>query len=65
MQEVFWPPPDSPKTMTLLGSPPKLAMFWLTQLSAWRMSSMPWLPEVAYSSPAMSARKRKPSKPRR
>ena len=40
-QEVLAPPPDSPKIITLSGSPPKAAMFWFTQASPWAISRMP------------------------
>ena len=54
--QVLFPPPDSPNAITLLGSPPNVAMFSLTQERAATMSSIPWLPEVAYSSPPSSPR---------
>src|ERR1700683_45117 len=49
---TFAPPPDCPKMVTLLGSPPNWAMLSFTQCSAWTMSSMPARLELEYSGPA-------------
>src|SRR5712692_6918335 len=43
MQEVFAPPPDSPNTITLCGSPPNTSIFSCTHLSPAAMSSIPWI----------------------
>src|SRR6266542_681564 len=64
-QDVFAPPPDSPKIITLFGSPPKTLICVFTHSSAATISRRPWLPEPAYSDPANSSRYRKPSKPKR
>ena len=45
------PPPDSPKIVTLPGSPPKAAMLSRTHSSASTMSSAPGEPEAATSAP--------------
>jgi hypothetical protein len=42
---TFMPPPDSPKIMTLPGSPPKLSMLSRTHSNAAIKSSMPAFPE--------------------
>ena len=59
------PPPDSPKIVTVLGSPPKRAMLSRTQVSAATMSSMPTLPVSAYAAPPIFSSARKPSTLRR
>ena len=46
--DVFPPPPDSPKIITLAGSPPNAAMFRCTQRSPSTMSRTPLFPEPAY-----------------
>jgi len=58
-------PADSPKTVTLPGSPPKAAMFSLTQASAASWSSNPKLAATPPSSRASAGRCRKPSAPSR
>ncbi len=55
-EATFPPPPDSPKIITVRGSPPKRSMFSLTQVSAAAMSSTPALPEVAKRGPSRSPR---------
>ena len=50
------PPPDSPKIVTLPGSPPKRAMLSRTHSSDATRSSMPTLPDAAYSPPSSSPR---------
>ena len=47
---ILAPPPDSPKMVTLPGSPPKRAMLSRTQRSEATRSSCPTLPESAYFS---------------
>ena len=42
------PPPDSPKMVTLLGSPPNLAILSRTHSKACTASSIPTLPEYLY-----------------
>ncbi len=53
-------PPDCPKIVTLLGSPPKRSMLSRTQRSAWTMSSMPTLLASAKRSSSKCVRCRKP-----
>ena len=62
---TFIPPPDSPKIVTLPGSPPNPAMLSRTHSSAAWMSSMPLIPDVATSGPPTSARWANPRAPRR
>ena len=50
--EIFMPPPDSPKSVTLPGSPPKRAMLSRIHSSAATRSRMPTMPETVYSSGA-------------
>ena len=58
---TFAAPPDWPKIVTFAGSPPKNAMLSWTQRSAVTRSSMPTLPDSAYSAPPMWPRYRKPN----
>ena len=51
---TFLPPPDSPKIVTLPGSPPKVSMLSRTHSRASTASSIPLMPEAAYSAPAIS-----------
>ena len=44
---TFPAPPDSPKMVTLCGSPPNAPMLSRTHLSAATTSSMPTLPDCA------------------
>src|SRR3954447_8784824 len=57
---TFAPPPDWPKIVTLPGSPPNAAMVSCTQRNAAIRSSMPRLPDSAYSLPPRRPRYRKP-----
>ena len=43
--ETFAPPPDWPKMVTLVGSPPKAAMLSRTHSSAGHQVELPTLPE--------------------
>ena len=63
--ETLAPPPDSPKIVTLPGSPPNAAILSRTQERAAIMSSMPALPECIHRAPPMSSRCRKPKMLRR
>ena len=63
-QAMFTEPADSPKTVTLCGSPPKAAISSRTHSSAATTSSMPSLP-VLSSPPPSSLPRRKPKGPRR
>ena len=45
------PPPDSPKMVTLDGSPPKALILSRIHSSACTMSSIPTIPECLYFSP--------------
>ncbi len=54
--ETFPAPPDSPKMVTLPGSPPKRAMLSWTQRRAATQSNMPALPEPAKAGPISSSR---------
>jgi hypothetical protein len=53
---TFRPPPDWPKIVTRLGSPPKPPMLSRTHSSAATMSSKPTLLEAAKSDPIASPR---------
>ena len=61
---TFPPPPDSPKMVTLPGSPPNSAMLSLTHCSAATTSSMPTFAEYLYFS-EQPERSRNPSMFRR
>src|ERR1700755_530281 len=53
--DVFDPPPDWPKIITRLGSPPKLEMLSFTHCSEATISMTPTLPALAYSAGAPAA----------
>ena len=57
---TFAPPPDSPNTVTLPGSPPNAVIFSRTHSSAATMSSVPALPDNRYASPPTADRSRCP-----
>ena len=61
---MFTEPADSPKTVTLPGSPPNAAISSRTHSSAATWSSMASLP-VASSPPPSSRARRNPKGPRR
>jgi hypothetical protein len=63
--DTFPPPPDSPKIVTLPGSPPKRATLSRTHSSAATMSSVPAFPDAANAAPAVSERSRWPRMLRR
>jgi hypothetical protein len=62
---TLFAPADTPAVVTLFGSPPKAAIFWLTQRNAAIWSSRPALPESLNSSPSNGAKFRKPNALRR
>ena len=59
-------PADSPKIVTLFGSPPKAAMFVFTQRSTAMLSASAWLPEALRPDSFVSSGcEKKPNAPRR
>ena len=59
-------PADSPKIVTLSGSPPKAAMFFCTQVSAASASRTAWLPDALWPDSFVSSGcEKNPKGPRR
>ena len=59
-------PADSPKIVTLFGSPPNAAMFVFTQRSTARLSASAWLPDALWPDSFVSSGcEKNPNGPRR